>query len=60
MSLLGKPIEFHYSCVILSNLSILFPPQFALLLAYILLVFPGGSDGKESPAMQEAWVQSLG
>ena len=21
--------------------------------------FPGGSDGKESPAMQETWVQSL-
>ena len=24
------------------------------------LGFPGGSDGKESPAMQETWVQSLG
>ena len=23
-------------------------------------VFPGGSDGKESAAMQETWVQSLG
>ena len=22
--------------------------------------FPGGSVGKESPAMQETWVQSLG
>ena len=22
--------------------------------------FPGGSDGKESAAMQETWVQSLG
>ena len=22
--------------------------------------FPGGSDGKESPAMQETWVPSLG
>ena len=22
--------------------------------------FPGGSDGKESPTMQETWVQSLG
>ena len=22
--------------------------------------FPGGSDGKESTAMQETWVQSLG
>ena len=22
--------------------------------------FPGGSDGKESPAMQETWVRSLG
>ena len=22
--------------------------------------FPGGSDGKESPAVQETWVQSLG
>ena len=22
--------------------------------------FPGGSDSKESPAMQETWVQSLG
>ena len=63
MNLLGKPIEFHYSCVILSKLSILFPPQFVLLLAYILLGFPGGSDGKESPAMQEAgfnpWVRKI-
>ena len=22
--------------------------------------FPGGSDGEESPTMQEMWVQSLG
>ena len=22
--------------------------------------FPGGSDGKESPAMRKTWVQSLG
>ena len=22
--------------------------------------FPGGSDGKESPAMRETWVRSLG
>ena len=22
--------------------------------------FPGGSDGKESPATQQTWVQSLG
>ena len=22
--------------------------------------FPGGSDGKELPAMQETWVRSLG
>ena len=26
----------------------------------LFLGFPGGSDGKESPAMQETWVQSLG
>ena len=26
----------------------------------IIMGFPGGSDGKESPAMQETWVQSLG
>ena len=25
----------------------------------IIMGFPGGSDGKESPAMQETWVQSL-
>ena len=24
------------------------------------MVFPGVSDGKESPAMWETWVQSLG
>ena len=59
-NLLGKPREFHHSCVILSKLSILFPPHYALLLAYILLGFPGGSDGKESPAIQETWVQTLG
>ena len=29
---------------------------------YMYIVFPGGSDGKESTcnAMQERWVQSLG
>ena len=26
----------------------------------IIRGFPGGSDGKESPAIQETWVQSLG
>ena len=26
----------------------------------LFLGFPGGSDGKESPAMQETWVQFLG
>ena len=26
----------------------------------LFLGFPGGSDSKESPAMQETWVQSLG
>ena len=26
----------------------------------LFLGFPGGSDGKESLAMQETWVQSLG
>ena len=25
-----------------------------------ILGFPGGSDGKESPAMRETWVRSLG
>ena len=25
----------------------------------IIMGFPGGSDGKESPAMRETWVQSL-
>ena len=37
----------------------------ALVLPYILqpaevATFPGGSEGKESPAMQETWVWSLG
>ena len=27
---------------------------------YTLMGFPGGSDGKNPPAMQETWVQSLG
>ena len=27
---------------------------------YTLTGFPGGSDGKNPPAMQETWVQSLG
>ena len=26
----------------------------------VFLCFPGGSEGKESTAMQETWVQSLG
>ena len=26
----------------------------------LLLIFPGGSDSKNLPAMQETWVQSLG
>jgi len=26
----------------------------------VLLVFPGGSAGKELPAIWETWVQSLG
>ena len=37
--------------------------QFRILrefLIYIELGFLGGSDGKESTAMQETWVQSLG
>ena len=27
---------------------------------YIITGFPGSSNSKESPAMQETWVQSLG
>ena len=27
---------------------------------YTLMGFPGGSDGKNLPAVQETWVQSLG
>ena len=29
-------------------------------LQYSWAYFPGGPDGKESPAMQETWVRSLG
>ena len=37
-------------------LSKIYPaPQF-----HVWLSFPGGSAGKESPAVQETWVQPLG
>ena len=34
-----------------------YDPEFELRSA---LSFPGGSGGKESPAVQETWVRSLG
>ena len=36
------------------------PQQRVRLPTPVFLGFPGGSYGKESPAMQGAWVQSLG
>ena len=30
------------------------------LLSYVVMDFPGSSDGKESSVMQETWLQSLG
>ena len=38
----------------------MYDPASLLLAAYYMLGLPGGSDGKNLPAVWETWVRSLG
>ena len=48
-------MEYGCSLVICMPLT----PSCAYISLYHALGFPGGSDGKELPAVWETWVQSL-